>query len=238
MSCELVMLFWTDGVPDSTRVRNCKFAWNYLQRLENIVKDSGVDISCRLIDHSPEQIVVGDKVSHVPYPLGTYKRSEKINKALNACKSDFFGIMDSDAFFHPSDEKKIIELFKSLTKSNVYTFDMKDVVNYPEVINFESNTMNVLDVEYASRFPGHCKPGLGGFFISCTDTLRRKEGFNEDFQTWGGEDGDCFSKMFDDPQVYTHKVDLNLYHIPHFCDRENILYFDREEYKRLNNLRD
>ena len=238
MSCELVMLFWTDGVPDSTRTRNCKFAWNYLQRLEDHAQSHGVDIKCRLIDHSPEQLVIGEQVTHDPYPLGVYKRSEKINKALNSCSADFFGVMDSDAFFHPDSGPEIIELLDNLTKSNVYTFDLKDVTNYHEVVNFNDNTINLSDIEYASRFPGDCNPGLGGFFICCTETLKSKEGFNENFETWGGEDGDCFSKMWDDPAVHTHKVDIDLYHIPHFCDRENILYFNRDEYKRLNNLQD
>ena len=230
------MLFWTDGVPDSTRTRNCKFAWNYLQRLEDVLISHGVDIKCRLVDHSPEQLVIGEAVTHDPYPLGVYKRSEKINKVLNTCTSDFIGIMDSDAFFHSDQTQQLIDLFSTLQKSNVYTFDLKDVENYREIINFETNDICIEDVKYTSRFPGHCNPGLGGFFITCVDTLKSKEGFNEEFTTWGGEDGDVFSKLWDDNSIHTHKVDINLYHIPHFCDRENMLYFNREEYTRLNNL--
>lgn len=231
------MLFWTDGVPESTRTRNCSFAWNRFQNLEKILQNEGLDVVCRLVDHSPEKIFTTGNVTHDPYPLGTYKRSEKINKILFNSDSQFIGIMDSDAFLHENQSHAIIDMFKRMEPKNAYTFDLKDIDNWESIIDFKEHTIDIDNITYTSRFPGHCNPGLGGFFICCTDTLKSKNGFNEDFKTWGGEDGDVFSKLWDDSSIGTYKVnEINVWHIPHFCDRENSLYFNREEYMRLNNL--
>jgi len=235
MKIELVMLYWTDGAPDSTRTRNCQFAWKQLQQLERYLIDNNISITCKLIDHSPEQVITDGNVIHDPYPIGTYKRSEKINKVLFGTDSNFIGIMDSDAFFYSNQFTLIKEMIDNLKDKNVYTFDLKDINNWESILDFNTGSMKYLEVDYTSRFPDLQNPGLGGFFICCTDTLKSKGGFNEEFTTWGGEDGEVFSKLWDDNSVKTQKMfDLNLWHIPHFCDRENVLYFNRDEYIRLN----
>lgn len=229
------MLYWTDGLPDSTRTRNCKFTWQNLQRLEQYLKDSNVDIVCKLIDFSPTKIIE-DCTEHDPYPLSVFKKSEKINKSLNKSNSDFFGIIDSDAFISDDQYNTILELCNILKKSDVYTFDLKDIENTGEVINYDDGTFNRENVTFSSRYPDGANPGLGGAWLSCTDTLKSFGGFNEEFTGWGGEDGEVFGKLWMDGNVNTVKNwgDINVWHLPHFCDRENSLYFNREEYQRLN----
>jgi hypothetical protein len=95
---------------------------------------------------------------------------------------------------------------------------------------------NLSNDEFNSRFPGRAG-GLGAFFIASTEELKMLGGFNTKYTTWGGEDGEIYDKIDRTgtikkiPLKYT---DIRLFHLNHFSDRENIRYFNREEYIRNN----
>ena len=53
----LVMKFWDDGQPDSTRIRNVNYTWVKLKELSKFLKENGILCEPKLYDFSPEKII-------------------------------------------------------------------------------------------------------------------------------------------------------------------------------------
>jgi hypothetical protein len=58
--------------------------------LVNYINQNGGNVNYIVYDFSPEKII--ENSIHIPYPLSVYKRSEKINIALDRSKSDFISM--------------------------------------------------------------------------------------------------------------------------------------------------
>lgn len=232
VSLTINMLFWTDGIENSTRERNIKYSVKCLKELSDFF-NTKINCNYKIYDYSPVKII--EEAIHIPYPVGVYKRSEKINNVLKNTDTDLFSVIDSDCFIKKEDYSALLEEIITNGKDSCYTFDVCDFGNSDtDKIIYENADPNSFTT--SSRFPGRAGM-LGAFFITNTENLKKHGGFNEKFKTWGGEDGEIYDKIWYDGSV--KKVGLNcnkvkLYHLSHFSDRGNINYFDDEEYRRNN----
>ena len=234
-SLSLNMKFWDDGQPNSTRIRNVKFAWEELKKLTDFLNRNGINAVCNLYDFSEKRIISESK--HISYPLGEYKKAEKTNIILKEQSHlDFFMMVDCDAFFHYDDFSKFLELIKSLEKGDVITFDLaklEDNVSnylinnkfYPEKANWSYAYSGDRENGPLSSHVG----GLGGVYICDTKLLIDLGGFDEKYTGWGGEDGDMLGRIWysEIPHKFRPTKNFAPYHLPHYYDWGNPLYSQR-----------
>jgi predicted glycosyltransferase involved in capsule biosynthesis len=229
------MKFWDDGLPNSTRIRNVNYSWLRIKDFTEYLNNNGIKTECFLYDFSPEKIV--DDAIHIPYPLGTYKKAEKTNIILKQQKEfDFFMMVDCDAFFHESDYDKFLEIFNSLNKGDVVTFDLAKLNdNVDDYIINEKFEIERADWSYAYSGNRNNGPlngytgGLGGVYLCDTNLLLELGGFDEKYVGWGGEDGDMLSRIWDSKIPHSFKPVRNFapFHLPHYSDWGNKLYNER-----------
>lgn len=228
------MKFWDDGQPNSTRIRNVRFSWDKLKALSDYLRFKEINTNCFLYDFSPRQIIK-DSI-HIPYPIGVYKKSEKTNIILNkSLNYDFFMMIDCDAFFDESDYDKLVDLIKKLNLGDIVTFDLAKLNNAVDDYLIDG-TFQKDRADWSFAYSGdkslgplhHHTGGLGGVYIVDTKLLFECGGFNEKYETWGGEDGDMIGKI-----MYSQKKHRILpnreffpFHLPHFSDWGNQNYYD------------
>jgi hypothetical protein len=219
---DIITLFWTDGREDSDRERNVLFTIEKNTELVNYINQNGGNVNYIVYDFSPEKII--ENSIHIPYPLSVYKRSEKINIALDRSKSDFISIIDSDCFFDGEEYPLILDLYNNLDSNFVYNFDWKKIGG-DEFIDFENRTL-LSKTNFNYAIGNGCVGGLGAFFITPTKPLKEIGGFDPTFTTWGGEDGDALDKLL--RKINRQPItNISPYHLPHFTDWGNKLYYDR-----------
>lgn len=234
ITLQINMMFWTDGLQNSTRTRNASYSVKKLDELVHYINnESNIQCTFNVYDYSPDQIL--ENSIHIPYPLSVYKRSEKINNILDLCNTDLFSIIDSDCFVDSLNYNNLIKNIEEHGVDSCFTFDVSDLEpQSSHKIIYEGAAAG--NFSTTSRFPGRAGM-LGALFITNTNNLKIHGGFNTEFTTWGGEDGEIYGKIWSDNQIKKIQIktdDVKLYHLHHFCDRENINYFNSEEYVRLN----
>tara|TARA_R110000868_G_scaffold411020_1_gene701364 strand:+ start:137 stop:841 length:705 start_codon:yes stop_codon:yes gene_type:complete len=232
LSLSINLIYWDDCLPNSTRLRNVKYIINELKNLNLFLKEE-IDSEINIIDYSKKQILEGSK--HVPYADGVYKRSEKINRLLYKCDKDLFGVIDADCFLKKVHYKTFRDSLLNNGKNCCYTYDVCDFsAQDTEQILYNYGDPDTLPV--TNRFPGRTG-GLGAFFITDTVNLKKHNGFDEKFTTWGGEDGEIYGRIQRDnkiTKVATTYDKITLYHLNHFSNRSDIRYFNNDEYIRNN----
>lgn len=225
-------MFWTDNLPNSTRERNVSYAINELKNLV-LFLSKYIDCEYKVYDYSPKKFI--QESIHIPYGPSVYKRSEKINNILNQTTSNLFSIIDSDCFICREDYSKLADLLVNSDVDSCITFDVLNLSNADtDKIVYEN--ADPMQFEVSSRFPGRAG-GLGAFFIINTNNLKKHGGFNLKFNCWGGEDGEIYDKVHRDDSIQKIQCTKNvirLYHLSHVSDRDNINYFNEQEYMRNN----
>jgi hypothetical protein len=222
MKWTIVTIFWTDGKENSDRERNVKFSIEKMNELVNYLTNHGCDVEYLIYDFSHDKIISNS--IHLPYPLSVYKRSEKINLVLNKIDSDFFSIIDADCFFDEINYDDILKLYMELDEDSVYNFDWKKIRN-KIYIDFENRLLLNKD-EWDYAMGNGTVGGLGAFFIVPTKKIKDIGGFDETIETWGGEDGEVLDRLL----RITKRVPIkhfSPYHLPHFTDWGNKLYYNR-----------
>jgi predicted glycosyltransferase involved in capsule biosynthesis len=234
MSISINVPFWSDGREQSDRIRNVIITWNELKKLKTYLIDNGLDVDIELYDFSLEKII-SDSI-HIPYPIGTFKKAEKLNIILNQkSKYKFFMMMDCDTFFAEEDYEKLLNVLKNLKEESVQTFDLAKLNgNISEY--FEGGVFNKdkADWAYAYSGPRELGPlangfigGLGGVFIADTQMLIDFGGFDEKYKGWGEEDGEFMARIYNSgKRIFSNKL-FSPYHLPHFADYNNPLYGNR-----------
>lgn len=219
---EIITIFWTDGKENSDRLRNVLFTIEKNKELVNFLNKNGCNVNYLIYDFSPEHLI--NNSIHIPYPLSVYKRSEKINITLENSNSDFFSIIDADCFFLEEEYLLILDLYNNLNENFVYNFDWKKI-NSDEFVDWE-NKILISKTDFNYAIGNGSTGGLGAFFITPTKSLKEIGGFNIKYTTWGGEDGDALDKLLNklNRKSITH---ISPYHLPHFTDWENKLYYDK-----------
>lgn len=234
-SLSMNMKFWHDGQNDSTRLRNVEFCWPKLKDLAQLVRtQTNMEVKESLFDFSVDKQI--DDAIHIPYPLGTYKVSEKTNLMLNYQKQySMFLMMDSDAFFDTRDYDKFIETITNMSATDIITFDLAKLDKVEHCINDNVFNRDLADWTYAYAGDKDNGPlcgrmgGLGGVYIlNPTDALSIG-GFNEQYVGWGGEDGDMLDRLLKNRNFSDLKPQRHFapFHLPHFSDFANPLYANR-----------
>jgi hypothetical protein len=230
-SLDINMLFWTDDVLNSTRDRNAKFSVKELKNLSEYLLSRDINCTYKVYDYSKKQIL--EDSIHIPYPSSAFKKSEKINNILKKTNSELFSIIDSDCFICREDYKLLADIINQMSANSCATFDVLDFCKEDtEKIIYDNISPLSLLTKTTARFEGRAG-GLGAFFITDANDLKLRGGFNEKFTTWGGEDGEIYNKIHEDKNIkkFIIKNDtIRLFHLNHFLDRENINYYNAEEY--------
>ena len=233
----LVMKFWTDGLPDSTRLRNTKFTWPKLKEFSVFLKKNDIDCEAKLYDFSPEKII--EDSIHIPYELGEYKKSEKTNVILKENNEfDFVFMFDSDAFFRVDDYEKVLEILKNLSDREIFTFDLAKLEDKNLNIILETGDVDYEKNEWSYAYSGDrvrgplcCghKGNLGGVYLCDIKLIMENGGFDERYVGWGGEDGDMMGRIAYSGKPYRHESvgAFAPFHLPHFYDLSNEKYNKR-----------
>ncbi len=228
------MKFWDDGQQNSTRLRNVKFCWGELKKLNNFL-NKYIETSIDLYDFSPTKMI--SDATHIPYKLGVYKKSEKTNVIIQRKKNyEFFMMMDSDAFFCENDYENLLEVVKNIKNGDVVTFDLAKLDENLEEY-FIDNEFHLEKANWSYAYSGDKENGplngyiggLGGVYICDTKLLVNLGGFNETYEGWGGEDGDMVDRIWNSSIHHEFKPIRNFapFHLPHFSDWNNKLYSQR-----------
>lgn len=218
---DIITLYWTDGQDNSDRTRNVLFTIEKNKELVTYLNQNGCNVNYLIYDFSPEQII--PESIHIPYPLSVYKRSEKINRVLDKSESEYFSVIDSDCFFDYDDFPLILNLYNELESEYVYNFDWKKIDN-ESYVDFKNKKL-ISKEHYRYAIGYGLTGGLGAFFIVPTKTLKDIGGFNNKFTTWGGEDSEVLDSLL--YKINRKEItNFSPYHLPHFTDWGNILYYD------------
>jgi hypothetical protein len=227
------MTFWTDGKENSTRVRNAKLTWAYLKDMVNYLQKTNIPCSAKIFDYSPEKII--EDAVHIPYPLGVYKRAEKLNAIIELYPNDdYISLIDCDVFIHKTQWYNLLELISNIQPNTAYFFNWAKISH---TIKFSSLDDISFDDEYNLAFTQGYAGGFGAFSIAPIGPIKEIGKYDTKFTTWGGEDGNLVDR-YTRGNKYLYKNIAEGFilpiHLPHDEDRENILYFNRDEYLRNN----
>lgn len=227
------MTFWTDGKENSTRVRNVKLTWTYLKDMVNYLQEKNIPCSANMFDYSPEKII--KDAIHIPYPLGVYKRAEKLNNIIDQYADDeYISLIDCDVFIHKTQWNNLLELISNIQPNTAYFFNWAKISH---TINFSSLDDISFDNEYNLAFIRGCVGGFGAFSITPVGPIKEVGKYDTKFTTWGGEDGNLMDR-YTRCNKYLYKSIAEDFilpiHLPHEEDIGNILYFNRDEYIRNN----
>lgn len=233
----MVMKFWTDNQPDSTRIRNVNYCFPRLINLGNFLKSKGIDCVYKLYDFSPEKVF--DYAEHRPYNLGEYKKAEKTNLIIKEnLDCNYIFMFDTDTFFVESDFDKIFDLFYQIPEKRIYTFDLAKLdqetiikLQNGEQVNFYDEHFNYAYSGDKSNGPlgNGSRGGLGGVYICDMKLIIENGFFDENYVGWGGEDGDMLSRIMSSDISYDLRSVNSFapFHLPHFMDFNNINYRKR-----------
>lgn len=231
--------FWTDGVPNSHRLRNINYVAPKMRELCNFMVNNDINCICKIYDFSPEKII--NDSEHRPYGLGEYKKAEKTNLILKENSDfDYMFMFDSDEFFDEKDFTKIVDIFKNIKQGDIYTFDAAKLDSVSTLDIIENGYSSDKEYEYSFAYSGDKKNGplglghgggLGGVFICDIKLILELGGFDEKYVGWGGEDGDMMSRIIYSGKKYQHNPVRNFapFHLDHFSDWGNPKYNKRFE---------
>lgn len=242
-SISINIRFWTDGRKNSDRNRNTEYCWNELKKLNKFLKKNGVEAQINLFDFSEEKQF--DDAIHHKFDRLDYKLAEKTNKIIeyNANNNiDVMMVMDGDLFFSPEDYELLPPLLTSVRYGDIITFDALNVKfdnlklysKDDKVCRSMVNPKKYFYTPFPDKGPLHsCGGGLGGTFIIHTKLIQSIGGFNIEYESWGGEDGDALNRLWG--KRFKERIQLRSQrefcplHIDHFRD------FKNKNYKNKNN---
>lgn len=227
-----IMMFWTDGLENSTRERNIRFTWPYLKRMTSYLQNNGISCECRLYDFSPTKLV--EDAIHIPYPLGTYNRAEKLKNIIDSLPDDsYICSMDADVFVYKTDWDSLADILNNL-QPNVGEFFSWKGMELPgvEKLNFET-----LEIDTQCPFGYHFTQGhsgtFGAFYIASVTSIKDVGNYNPKYRVWGGEDDELLSRYM---KKYTARrgrlIDFFPIHLHHIMDRDNPQYYNGDDYMK------
>jgi len=176
------ILYWDNG--DQQRLLNTNLSWHYLKNFAKYCNDNSCPLEPFLFDFSEVQ-VLPDAI-HIPYPKGSYKRAEKINKVFeyHTNQENFIGICDSDVIIRDEDYSALKYLIQNFKKEKFYVFKVDDLISHKGV-DFENKKINFSELEFKER---NFEPDFGGLSIVNNRIFEKVGGFDTSIKEYGGED--------------------------------------------------
>jgi carbamoyltransferase len=226
------MLFWTDGLENSTRERNVNFTWNYLKNMTRYLQSRGVECKCTLYDYSPEKLM--NEAIHIPYPLGTFKKAEKLKAIIDSLSDEEYVCnVDSDVFVHKSEWDGLFNIITNLDPVTAELFNFREIEPQELYVNFNTGEAS-LEKNTPCKYlftPGH-SGSFGGFFIARIRAIKEAGNFDPRCKVWGAEDDGLLNNWISKNYRYnrTRDLDITPVHLSHIVDRTNPLYYTEEEY--------
>jgi predicted glycosyltransferase involved in capsule biosynthesis len=235
----LCCVFWTDGYLNSTRERNIHYTWERIKHLNNFLKENQINSEIKLYDFSPQKIV--DDSIHIPYELGDFKKSEKLNIVLkNNLEFEFIMMFDADCFFLEKDYQEVLKLLQSINKKDLICFDCAKIYEKDVESIIETNEIDLEKIDWWFAYSGEKKNGplafdmkgnLGGVYIVDINLLTDVGMFDERIKGWGNEDSELMSRIYSMKKhnEFNHIAVRNIFpfHLPHYVDLENPKYKNR-----------
>lgn len=227
------MKFWTDNVPNSTRIRNLEYCYPKMKDLSNYLNSKGLDSVCKVYDFSPDKIF--EHSEHRPYGPNEYKKAEKTNLIIRENQEfDYIFMFDIDTFFVESDFDKVFNIVNNIPKRKLYTFDAAKLGD--ETLNKidDGLELDFYSEPFRYAYSGDkdngplafgVKGGLGGVYICDINLIIEAGWFNENYIKWGGEDGEMLSRIMTNIRDFEHVAvrDFAPFHLPHYQDWSNML---------------
>ena len=223
MKIKINILYWDNG--EVQRFNNTNLSWYYLNCFCRFANLNGLEIEPFLFDFSEEK-TLGEDAIHISYPMGIYKRSEKINKVIeyHGQEEYIFAVMDSDLIIPREDYLGLVYLLKNLKNEKFYVFNLNDLTSLKGV-DFENKKITFEELEYQQR---QMEPDLGALFFINSNAFEKVGKFDERFIAWGGEDN---RMSYDLVNGGYKKVILPIipFHLPH---RHALKESDKEQYQK------
>jgi len=237
------MRFWTDGLKNSDRNRNVVYCWDQLKKVKKHLATKKINIIVNLFDFSETKQV--DDAIHIPFKKDDYLLAAKTNKIIQhnvANNTDVIMVIDGDLFFSEEDYPLLESLLTSVRYGDIITFDALNV-KFENLEQFSVNgsvrrslvkPIKYFYTPYKDKGPlSGCGGGLGGTFMIHTHLINSIGGFNEEYTSWGGEDGDALNRLWG--KRFDQRISLRSQrgfcplHIDHYRD------FRNKNYKNKNN---
>jgi hypothetical protein len=229
---KLLTPFWVDG-KTSDRERNVFYSWEQTKKLNVFLNENGVKSECRLYDFSPEK--THPESIHIPFELSVFEKSKKINLMIDDNDDcEYVMFIDSDMFFVESDFQRILNILNNINVNDIHTFDCAKLSEEDSVTFINNPDIDIFNFNWHFAYSGdkskgplyHSIGGLGVVFIINKNILNTYGRFNEEFKTWGGEDGDAISKILVNYRSINviPTRDFHPFHLYHFTDWGNIKY--------------
>lgn len=148
------MVFWDDGLENSSRIRNIKYTWPKLKEFTNFLIDNKINAECKLYDFSPEKII--EDSIHFPFKLGEFKKSKKLNIVYNEnLDFDYVFQHDSDCFFLKKNYYDLLETIKTITPNTIHTYDLLGLSETETINLIETNEIDLENIDGYYSYTGH-----------------------------------------------------------------------------------
>jgi hypothetical protein len=194
------------------RTENLQFVSHHLNEFKKFLEKNNVSCSVNVFDFSEKKVI--PESIHIPYPKGSFRKSEKINQILkynceNICPK-IYCQFDSDVFFKVESYQNILNTIKQFDNNKFYVSNVNDIdMSQRHLINYDVKVL-----KQGIRLNERTVYGLGGTFLVSFETLYNIGGFDERFQYWGGEDDDVANRLVR-LGLQRESYSAKLYHLPH-----------------------
>jgi len=241
------ILYWEMGCE--IRRQNTIVSWKQLKKMTNVLIEKGLNFNAYMFEFG-NNFIFEDSIK-ISDPLEYYEKSKKNNLAINHSVNDscdFIAIMDSDLFFIEEQYDMIYNHIKELENSSnevFFTYNLMDIHENErkEIIDFETYEINIKKLnEKSSTYIWRHNSGsgtLGGFFLVPMIKLKKIQGFDENFLTWGAEDDDAYVRL-KECCYWIPKINQGPYHLYHpknVKDNKYYLPVYSNEYFKVNKVK-
>lgn len=213
MRCAWAIQHW-DGGPERNRnaALNCEHAYRMARELQHY----GLAIFVYVFDFSPEPLITGPNVTHIPHQMA-FGKSAKCNEIIRRVLStptDVLALCDSDTLVAEEDWPRLLQLVAGFQPGVFCNFNMLELTE--EAVD-ELRQRVVISASRGLAPHNLTAPECCGLVLAEPQALADVGGFDERFTHWGLEDNDLFRRLCRSG-VRPLLANFPVYHLPHPLD--------------------